>query len=156
MEQVEIVEASQAGLIGEARALFSEYWTSFGFTPCFQDFGEELAGLPGRYAPPDGRLLIALVDGAPAGCVALRRLDASRAEGKRLWVRPAFRRHGIGRALLERLRLEAIAAGYREIAGDTLPVMGEALGLYERLGFERQEGIAGEGNPHPIQLRWPL
>src|SRR5207245_1815593 len=82
------------------RELFQEYWASFGFTPCFQNFSSELASLPGSYAPPDGRLAIAHVDGAAAGCIALRRFDDGRCEMKRLYVRPQFRGYGVGRALI--------------------------------------------------------
>src|SRR5262249_36859083 len=93
--------------LAQVRGLMQEYWASFGFTPCFQNFSEELAGLPGGYAPPSGRLGLALVDGHPAGCAALRRLDDTRCEAKRVYVRPAFRGAGIGRALLHWLIAEA-------------------------------------------------
>jgi putative acetyltransferase len=132
-----IQSATTAKALAEVRALFEEYWQSFGFTPCFQNFGEELAGLPGAYAPPSGRLGLASINGQPAGCVALRRVDDSRAEPKRLYVRPAFRGHGLGRALLEWVIIEARAAGYTELVGDTMPVMKDALALYDRMGFER-------------------
>jgi GNAT superfamily N-acetyltransferase len=119
------------------RALFQEYWTSFGFSPCFQDFSTEIAGLPGSYAPPEGRLAVAFVDAEAAGCIALRRVDIRRAEAKRLFVRPAFRGRRIGRALLDWVVSEARAAGYHEVVGDTMPVMSQALAMYERAGFER-------------------
>lgn len=125
------------------RFLLREYWDSFGFTPCFQNFGEELARLPGDYSPPTGRLALALVDGQPAGCVALRRFDLQRAEPKRLYVRPEFRGLGLGRALLGWVMNEARGAGYSELVGDTMPVMKGALALYDRMGFER----VGSGNP---------
>jgi GNAT superfamily N-acetyltransferase len=138
--QITPVETSEA--LAAVRLLLDEYWNSFGFTPCFQNFGEELAGLPGAYAPPGGRLALATVDEQsagvqPAGCIALRRVDADRAEAKRLYVRAAFRGLGLGRALMEWVMAEARAAGYREIVGDTMPVMHDALALYERMGFER-------------------
>src|ERR1035438_7734408 len=97
---MEIVEAVSGGQVAQVRELFEEYWASFGFTPCFQNFGGELATLPGDYAPPGGRLGLALVDGRPAGCVALRRFDAERCEFKRLYLRPQFRGGGRGRRLL--------------------------------------------------------
>ncbi|MFZ1940162.1 MAG: GNAT family N-acetyltransferase [Terracidiphilus sp.] len=142
-QSIQITPVVSAEAIETVRALLREYWDSFGFTPCFQNFGDELAGLPGAYAPPSGRLALALVDGQPAGCVALRRVDASRAEPKRLYVRPAFRGLGLGRALLEWVVNEARAAGYLELVGDTMPVMKDALALYDRMGFER----AGVGAP---------
>src|ERR1700730_10351399 len=123
--------------VDEVRQLFEEYSAAFGFTPCFQNFDAELAGLPGRYAPPDGRLALAMVEGSAAGCVALRRFDAQLAEAKRLYVRPLFRGRGIGRALMDWVIFEARAAGYREIVGDTLPGMHTALEMYHRMGFAR-------------------
>ena len=149
----EILQVEGAQSLAEVRELFEEYWNSFGFTPCFQNFGEELAGLPGVYAPPAGRLGIARVDGAVAGCIALRRVDASRCEGKRLYVRPAFRGLGLGRAMLEWLAAEARAAGYIEMIGDSMPVMREALALYRRLGFQVGEPNEVDGK---IDLRWKL
>src|ERR1039457_3110794 len=80
------------------RELFREYWGSFGFSACFQNFEREVAGLPGAYAPPGGALVLALIDGHAAGCAALRRFDAQRGEAKRLYVRPEFRGRGVGRA----------------------------------------------------------
>ena len=133
--RIEHVEGDAA--LATVKVLLQEYWDSFGFTPCFQNFGDELAGLPGAYAPPDGRLALATVDGEAAGCIALRRLDALRAEVKRLYVRPAFRGKGIARALMEWVMAEARAADCQEIVGDTMPVMHDALALYDRMGFER-------------------
>ncbi|HYW42185.1 MAG TPA: GNAT family N-acetyltransferase [Bryobacteraceae bacterium] len=138
------------------RMLFQEYWDSFGFTPCFQNFASEVAGLPGLYAPPEGRLAIALANGAPAGCVALRRFDTGRCEAKRLYVRERFRGRGIGRELLRWLIAEARAAGYSEMLGDTMPVMAQALAMYERIGFERIAPYTGHPAPGAIHLRLRL
>src|SRR3954453_18134683 len=104
----------------QVRGLFREYWNSFGLSPCFQNFGAELAGLPGDYAPPRGSLAVAMVDGEPAGCAAPRPFDARRAEFKRMFVRPAFRGHGVGGALLAWVLAEARRLGYTEIVADTL------------------------------------
>jgi putative acetyltransferase len=145
------------------RLLFQEYWDSFGFTPCFQNFGEELAGLPGAYAAPAGRLAMGFVDDEPAGCIALRRVDADHAEPKRLYVRPAFRGRGLGRALLEWAMKEARHAGYKELVGDTMPVMKDALALYDRMGFERtrvgepvQASAFSQISEEPILIRIKL
>src|SRR5437773_5911068 len=133
----EIVPVAAAGQLEELRRLFQEYWDSFEFTPCFQNFGAELAGLPGDYVPPRGRLALAMVSGEAAGCIALRPVDGERCEAKRLYVRPAYRDKGIGRALLDWVIGEARAEGYLELVGDTMPVMQRALAMYDRMGFER-------------------
>jgi len=151
-----IVPVETAPQVDQVRTLFEEYWASFGFTPCFQNFGQEVAGLPGDYAPPGGRLALGLLDGQAAGCVALRRYDAQRCEAKRLFVRPQFRGRGAGRALLAWVIAEAHAAGYREMIGDTLPVMARALEMYDRLGFERTAPYSSEPTPGAIHLRLRL
>ncbi|MGA2572096.1 MAG: GNAT family N-acetyltransferase [Terracidiphilus sp.] len=153
--QIQPVEGDAA--LASVRALLKEYWDSFGFTPCFQNFGDELAGLPGASAPPDGRLALATVGGRPAGCVALRRVDDFHAEAKRLYVRPAFRAHGLGRALVEWVMSEARAAGYREMVGDTMPAMRDALALYDRIGFERAATTpAVQSSPIPQLAQEPI
>jgi ribosomal protein S18 acetylase RimI-like enzyme len=121
--------------IDDVRPLFTEYAASLGFSLCFQGFDDELAGLPGAYAPPLGRLLLARVDGVVAGCVALRPLDEGVCEMKRLFVRPAFHGRGLGRQLVERLIKEGSAAGYPAMRLDTVPSMTAALGLYASIGF---------------------
>lgn len=138
------------------RALFEEYWQSFGFTPCFQNFSTEIAELPGAYALPQGRLCLAWIENQPAGCVALRRLDGIRAEVKRLYVRPLFRGHRVALRLMEWLIAEARAIGYSELVADTMPVMRQALARYERLGFERTEPYAAQPTEGAIFLRFPL
>jgi len=153
---MEIVPAATPEHLAIVRQLFEEYWQSFGFTPCFQNFAAELAGLPGYYAPPAGRLALAFAGSEPAGCIALRPLDHLRAEAKRLYVRPQFRRQGIGLALLQWVIGEARAAGYREIVGDTMPVMRRALAMYERLGFEQTGPYTPDATPGAIYLRLVL
>ncbi len=139
------------------RALLEEYWNSFGFTPCFQNFGDELTGLPGAYASPGGRFALATSGGQLAGCIALRRVDADHAEAKRLYVRRAFRGLGLGRALMEWVMAEARAAGYREIVGDTISVMRDALALYDRMGFERTgTAPAVQATPFPQISEEPI
>ncbi|HEY1239196.1 MAG TPA: GNAT family N-acetyltransferase [Bryobacteraceae bacterium] len=151
-----IVRAESADQIAEVRRLFEEYWNEFGFTPCFQNFAAELAGLPGAYSPPDGRLALAAIEEAPAGCVALRRFDAARCEFKRLYVRPAFRARHVGRALLDWVIAEARSLGYREMLADTLPVMAKALEMYDRAGFERISPYGAKSTPDTVYLRLAL
>ena len=119
------------------RDLFLEYAGSLNFSLCFQDFESELEGLPGAYAPPAGTLLLARIDGAVAGCVGVRPLDAGRCEMKRLYLREFARGCGGGRMLAERAIAFARSAGYTRMVLDTLPQMVAAMRLYYDLGFKR-------------------
>lgn len=122
------------------RALFVDYQASLDIDLCFQGFEEELANLPGEYAEPMGSLLLAFVDGAPAGCCAFRPMVNSdhlnACEMKRLFVRPAFRGFGLGRQLVERCMMQAQIAGYTSMLLDTLNDMESARALYQEVGFE--------------------
>src|SRR4051795_7426383 len=126
----EIIQARTAPQIEQARALFLEYGASLGFSLCFQSFDQELAALPGDYAPPSGRLLLAEVEAQPAGCVALHALENGDGvcEMKRLYVRPAFRGQQLGRRLVEEAVSAARGIGYKRMRLDTVePVMGHAV-----------------------------
>jgi putative acetyltransferase len=123
--------------ISQARELFLEYAQSLGFSLCFQNFDKELATLPGDYAPPDGRLLLAEYEGQLAACVALHQIGFEVCEMKRLYLRPQFRGKGLGRALADRIIAEARQIGYRRMRLDTVePVMQDAVAMYRRLGFQ--------------------
>lgn len=115
--------------------LFREYAHSLGTHLCFQDFERELATLPGEYAVPSGRLLLAWHGADVAGCVALRQVEEGRAEIKRLYVRPGMRGRQLGYQLVVRICAEARVAGYAHICLDTLPSMEAAVRLYTSLGF---------------------
>ncbi len=119
----------------EVRALFREYGDSLGIDLSFQDFEEELRGLPGKYREPEGTILLARLDGKACGCVALRRLGPLTCEMKRLYVRPGLRARGIGRRLVERITAEAARRGYQAMRLDTLPAMEAAQRLYREAGF---------------------
>jgi ribosomal protein S18 acetylase RimI-like enzyme len=132
---IRIVEAKSAVDINLARMLFREYAKALGVDLYFQNFKEELAGLPGDYAAPSGRLLLAYADQELAGCVALRGLDEGICEMKRLYVRPEFRGLHIGRILAESVITEARIGGYAIMRLDTLASMRTARALYRSLGF---------------------
>src|SRR5580692_6557933 len=129
-------QAESSVQIAQARELFLEYAQSLGFSLCFQNFDKELAGLPGDFAPPEGRLLLAELESQLAACVALHKLEDRICEMKRLYLRPQFRGKGLGRALAERIIAEARQIGYQRMRLDTVePVMKDAVVLYRRLGF---------------------
>ena len=134
-----LVSPTHPQQIESIRALIREYAQSLGVDLCFQNLEAELAGLPGEYAPPRGALFMAEIDGRPAGCVALRPLDAAdypnAAEMKRLYVRDRYRGSGLGRELAEAALDAAREAGYSTVLLDTLDDMEAARGLYEDLGF---------------------
>ncbi len=149
-----IIEALSPGDIDLARSLFMEYQRAIGVDLCFQAFDEELRALPGAYARPRGRLLLALEDDEPAGCGALRAIAPGIAELKRMWVRPAFRGRGLGRAIAVALLEAAREEGYRAARLDTLESMREAQALYRSLGF--YEIPAYYDNPLPGVLYMEL
>ncbi|MBI5386302.1 MAG: GNAT family N-acetyltransferase [Verrucomicrobia bacterium] len=142
-----ILQAALPAHLDLARQLFREYAASIGVDLCFQRFDEELSALPGDYAPPRGRLLLAWEDGALAGCGALRSLGEQDCEMKRLYVRPQFRGRCLGRRLAERLVEAARGAGYRSMFLDTLASMVPARRLYLSLGF--RETAPYYSNPLP-------
>jgi GNAT superfamily N-acetyltransferase len=132
-----ITPASTPAHYETARTLFREYQASLNIDLCFQSFEEELAGLPGKYAPPAGALLLAFTgDGTPAGVIAMRPIDDEICEMKRLFVRPVARGQNLGRQLIDRILATARAAGYRKMRLDTLTgLMDKAISLYRAYGF---------------------
>jgi GNAT superfamily N-acetyltransferase len=153
---IHIVAAESESQINAARRLFEEYAASLDFSLCFQHFAEELATLPGAYAPPAGCLLLAECDGEYLGCVALRPLGDGVAEMKRLFVAPAARGSGLGRQLVAAILDVARTRGYRAMRLDTVPSMAAARKLYEAAGFVEIPPYCD--NPIPgaiyLELRW--
>ena len=144
---VMLVDGAVAARVTTVRALFEQYADSLDIDLCFQGFDRELAELPGAYAPPAGRLLLALVDDVPAGCAALRPLGDGDCELKRLYVREGHRGLGLGRCIAETMLAQARELGYRRVLLDTLPAMREAQALYRRLGFRTTDPYTA--NPVP-------
>jgi len=136
---LKILDAQAGENLKIIKKLFEEYAESLGFDLSFQNFDGELANLPGEYALPTGCLLLATYQGNAAGCIALRRIDKTICEMKRLFVRPQFQRKGIGRALAEAVIERAKRAGYKQMRLDTAPTMDVARNLYSSLGFEEIE-----------------
>ncbi len=135
-----ITQVESLAQVERARELFLEYAQSLGFSLCFQNFDQELAGLPGDYAPPGGRLLLASYRDQLAGCVALHSLETGICEMKRLYLRPQFRGKGLGRALAEAVIADARGIGCSSMRLDTVePVMPNAVAMYRRLGFKEIE-----------------
>ena len=135
-----LLQAQSPIQIAQARELFLEYAKSLGFSLCFQNFDKELAGLPGDYAPPDGRLFLAEYNAQLAGCVALHKLAGEICEMKRLYLRPQFRGLRLGRALADRIIAEARQIGYKRMRLDTVePVMKDAVAMYRKIGFREIE-----------------
>ena len=152
---LQLEQATTPQQIDLARTLFQEYGASLGFSLCFQNFDRELAGLPGEYAPPKGRLLIAYLDSEPAGCVALHEFEDRISEMKRLYVRPAFRGKRVGLALANGIIAVAREIGYERMRLDTVPSeMADAVKMYGRLGFK--EIAPYRTNPQPGTLYMEL
>lgn len=143
---VRLTEAVEAADLTRARELFREYQQAIGVDLCFQGFEAELAALPGAYARPAGRLLLAWRGEALAGCGALRPLGPGVAELKRMWTRPDQRGHGVARAVAEALLAAAHDQGYRAVRLDTLEWMTAARALYRSLGFAE----IGPYYPNPL------
>lgn len=135
MNAVRIVAVDGGEDLQTVRELFQEYSRSLDIDLCFQNFEQELAGLPGAYASPRGRLLLGLRGQEAVGCIALRPIAEDIAEVKRLYVRPSFRRLGAGRQLAQAIIVLARQIGYRSARLDTLAGMREAIALYQSLGF---------------------
>jgi putative acetyltransferase len=157
MSELEIIPVTTPEQLAQLRALFVEYAESLSYHICFESFQQELNQLPGIYGPPAGRLILALADGQPAGCAALKQVEAAVGELKRLYVRLPFRGCGLGRRLTEKVLSEARALGYRAVRLDTLPSMKEARALYHSLGFRPVAASQSAGcGDKPIDMELQL
>ena len=135
IEYKQITAQYTQGMIEEIKQLFIEYSQSLGIDLNFQNFETELNTLPGKYVPPAGALILALVDGRAAGCIALRKVDENICEMKRLYVRDDYRGLGIGNKLISMIIEEAGKLNYSYMRLDTLPTMKKAQELYRSYGF---------------------
>jgi ribosomal protein S18 acetylase RimI-like enzyme len=143
--------------IQHAHKLFEEYAAGLGFSLCFQNFDQELASLPGDYAAPGGRLLLAESEGEVAGCVALRKLDDSTCEMKRLFVRPEFRGKRLGKSLIQTIISEARTIGYQRMRLDTIPgKMDDAIALYRNIGFKEVGPYYNNPTPGTLYMELDL
>ena len=142
--------------IAAVRELWLEYWESTGLPMDFQGFGEERNGLPGVYGASGGALLLALNKDEPAGTIALRRLDGTSGEVKRLFLRPQYRGQGLAKRLLEAVIEKATDMQYEWLYADTLPSMKEALSLYLARGFELAQAYSDAPTPGAIYLKLRL
>ncbi len=152
-----IIQATTPEDVQTTRELFREYSTWLAVDLCFQNFEKELAELPGSYAPPRGRLLLALEDNQIAGCVGLRAIGNDSCEMKRLYVKPEFRDAGLGRLLLDRIVTEARDIGYATMRLDTLPgKMDRAIAMYRRLGFREIDRYYENPNAEAMYMELKL
>jgi ribosomal protein S18 acetylase RimI-like enzyme len=140
-------EATVVTLFGEYTAMLLEARSDVRAYLELQNYDHELQNLQEKYGAPAGCLFVAYAEGEAAGCIALRKLSETEGEMKRLYVRPAYRRHGIATALAERLLAEAQEIGYHFILLDTLPELAPALAFYEKLGFQQIEAY----NDSPVR-----
>jgi ribosomal protein S18 acetylase RimI-like enzyme len=154
---MKIIQVETPETVAVAQAIFREYEAWLGLDLCFQGFEDELAALPGKYAPPDGRLFLAYLNDDLAGCIALRKLEDNICEMKRLFVKEDFRGKHIGQMLIERLIEDARSQGYEKMRLDTYPPkMHKAVGLYESYGFCRIPPYYNNPQKHTLFMELPL
>ena len=151
-----VIAAHSAEHLAIARQLFEEYAAALGIDLCFQNFGVELANLPGEYAPPEGRLFLAQAEDGFAGCVALRKIANSICEMKRLYVRPKFRKRNGGRLLADAVVNAAREIGYESMRLDTLSSLTAAIALYRSLGFRSIPAYYANPNPEAVFMELKL
>ena len=148
--------ATSEPYLSHVREIFREYQNSLEIDLCFQDFEHELAALPGKYAPPEGRIYLAFVDGEAAGCIAMRPLQAGQCEMKRLYVRTRFRGQNLARILANRVIDAAREIGYTEMFLDTLSTMTAAQTLYLSLGFKPTSAYCFNPVPGCVYMKLDL
>lgn len=155
--EYEIIEAKSGNEISAVRDLFIEYAEWLDVSLCFQNFDEELATLPGRYAPPEGRLYLVKSNGKYTGCAGLRKIDDGICEMKRLYLKPEMRGSGIGKKLVQLLIDEARDIGYKSMRLDTIKEkMPNAVDIYEKFGFKKIDKYYDNPNPHTLFMELVL
>jgi len=152
----EVVDSAEHLLIPTVRELFEEYWAELEADVCFQGFAGELAGLPGKYAPPRGVLVVVLDGDSAVACGALREMDQTTCELKRIFVRPSHRGIGLGRRITLDLMDRARHTGYKTVRLDTMRKLGVAQSLYKSLGFKEIEAYYDEPSVEIVFFEMPL
>jgi ribosomal protein S18 acetylase RimI-like enzyme len=155
--RVRLTKPQNEAALAAIKALFEEYARSLNFSLCFQGFDQEMATFPAKYAAPSGALLLATVDGEPAGAVALWQQEPGVCEMKRLYVKPQFRKLALGRQLAEAIVAEGRAMGYRAMRLDTIKSsMATARGMYERMGFREVQPYYENPMPDAVYMELAL
>jgi putative acetyltransferase len=156
-EAYEIIEAYSPQEIEAAGNLFLEYQKWLNIPLCFQGFEEEIAGLPGKYAPPEGRLYLIKLGNNYIGCIGLRKISEGICEMKRLYVKPEHQGHGLGKKLVELIVDEAKKSGYNKMRLDTIKEkMPNAVDIYEKHGFKKIDAYYDNPNPHTLYMELNL
>ena len=153
---IEFKEVESKAQITTVKGLFLEYAKWLNYRTCFDNFEQEVEGLPGEYAAPDGCLLLGLYEDVPAGCVALRKVKNGVCEMRRLWVREKFRGQNVGWNLAEETITRAKKMGYKKMILETIPLMERAISIYQILGFKQTSSNTASNGDEVIHMELTL